>query len=116
MEETKFLIYLQESESQGMALQEAWAHNVPTLVWNSITTSPLTGSKTYEKVAAPYLTDESGEFFKDFEEFKNKLQKFIEKLNYFRPAEYCKNNLSIEKSAEIYVNIIENRQKSWKNS
>ena len=113
LEKTKFMIYLQESESQGIALQEAWARNVPTFVWNSITTSPLTGTKTYEKVAAPYLTDESGDLFKDFEEFKNKLPKFIEKLKDFKPAEYCKNNLSIEKSAEIYVNIIENRQKPW---
>jgi hypothetical protein len=114
LDETKFLIYLQTSESQGIALQEAWAHNVPTFVWNSIISSPLTGSTIYEKVAAPYLTDESGDLFKDFEDFKNKLPKFIENLKKFKPAEYCKNNLSIEKSAEIYVNIIENRQKPWK--
>lgn len=115
LEKTKFLIYLQEAESQGMALQEAWAYNVPTFVWNKgFVTCPYTGIRIYGKTAAPYLTDENGDFFKDFDEFKQKIPIFINKLSRFKPAEYCKNNLSIEKSTEIYVSIIENKQMPWR--
>lgn len=114
LEKTKFLIYLQEAESQGMALQEAWAYDVPTFVWNKgFVTCPYTGIKIYGKTAAPYLTEENGEFFKDFDEFKQKMPIFIKNLSDFKPAEYCKNNLSIEKSTEIYANIIENKQEPW---
>lgn len=114
LKKAKFLIYLQEAESQGMALQEAWAYDVPTFVWNKgYVTCPYTGLKIYGKTAAPYLTDESGEFFKDFDEFKKKIPIFIKNLSDFKPAEYCKNNLSIEKSTIIYVSIIENRQNHW---
>lgn len=111
LEKSRFVIYLQESESQGVALQEAWAHNVPTLVWSKgYFIHPVTGEKIYGKISAPYLTDECGQFFRDSGEFKNILPSFIAKLDIFKPAEYCKKNLSIERSAEIYVNIIDGKQ------
>ncbi len=34
LNQSRYMIYLQEVESQGLSLQEAWARNVPTLVWN----------------------------------------------------------------------------------
>jgi hypothetical protein len=97
-----------------MALQEAWARNVPTFVWNKgyVICNDI---KFYGKISAPYLTEKTGAFFKDFTEFKDKLPRFIDSLENFRPAEYCKENLSIERSAKIYTDIIENKTKPWIN-
>lgn len=121
---SKLMIYLQESESQGIALQEAWAHNVPTFVWNKeldfkwnnagYVIDPEKGLQIKIKSSAPYLTEESGKFFKDYDEFVRIFPDFINNLNNFTPAKYCKENLSLEKSAEIYVNIIENKEQPFK--
>lgn len=110
--QSKFLIYLQISESQGLAIQEAWAHNIPTFVWNKgyIISE---GIKFEGKISAPYLTNETGEFFKDFNEFESKLSNFIIRLDQLRPAEYCKNNLSIKTSTRTYMNIIKDKAKPW---
>ena len=37
----------------------------------------------------------------------------MEKLQEFQPRKYCVENLSLEKSAEIYANIISGKQKPW---
>ena len=34
LKKAKFMIYLSHSESQGMALHEAWMANIPTLIWS----------------------------------------------------------------------------------
>lgn len=101
------MIYLQKSESQGLALQEAWARDVPTLVWNS-------KSYTYEntkitvngKIGSPYLTDQSGMFFESIEDFDERLSEFISKINTFTPRKYCTDNLSDEASVKIYLESI----------
>jgi len=119
LSESRILIYLQESESQGLALQEAWAYNVPTLVWNKkldfnwnkdgYVIDPKEGLKIQIKSSAPYLTKESGEFFENFDEFKKKFPRFISRTKDFTPAKYCRENLSIEKSTEIYIGIINHK-------
>ena len=61
------LIYLTKTETQGLALAEAWMHNVPTLVWN-----PGFFERDGIRVptsSAPYLTDECGVFFSKKSEF-----------------------------------------------
>ncbi len=104
--ETKYLIYLSNSESQGIALQEAWIRNVPTLIWNRGFWQSG-GNKWFdEKISAPYLNDENGMFFKDMDDFKNKFNTFIS--NSYAPRKYCLENLTDKKSAEILINIINN--------
>ncbi|MDO8575681.1 MAG: hypothetical protein Q7R78_03210 [bacterium] len=87
------MVYLQEIESQGIALLEAWSMNVPTFVWNP-------GSfvfKNYNKtvtgnINAPYANEKTGDNFKDIEEFRRKLSTFIKNLNSYSPYEYAKEN------------------------
>ncbi|MCX6716964.1 MAG: hypothetical protein NTV72_03500 [Candidatus Taylorbacteria bacterium] len=109
------MIYLQEVESQGIALQESWAKDVPTLVWNKefFVYPNINYKVSDENISAPYLTEQNGMFFKNAEEFDNKLPIFIKKLKYFTPGQFCRENLSIEKSTEIYANIIKNIQLPW---
>jgi hypothetical protein len=100
-----YMIYLQKSESQGIALQEAWAYNVPTLVYQNTTWTYKTHTWNDLSLSAPYLTSQSGLFF-SLETFKDIMLKL--KTYTFEPKEYCLNKLSDLQSAKILVNIIKN--------
>lgn len=106
LEESRFMIYLQEAESQGLALQEAWARNVPTIVWNKGYITYLEKYNIKGNISAPYLNEKTGVSFKDELDFPKKLDNFIDNLENFNSHNYCKENLSDEVSAEKYVNIV----------
>ena len=109
LKQTPLVIYLQTSESQGIALQEAWAHNVPTLVYQNTTWSNKDYIWTDEKISAPYLNEETGLFFtynNFFEKFKSIQDK---KIN---PKIYCSQELSDKKSVEILFDIIKKYEKT----
>jgi hypothetical protein len=106
LRESKMMVYLSQSESQGIALQEAWAMDVPTLVWNR-------GYWQYngymwrdEKISAPYLSPESGMFFKDGEDVRLKLPEFVSKLSSFTSNKYVLENLTDQKAAEKFMDIV----------
>jgi len=105
LNKVKFAIFLSESESQGLALQEAWARNIPTLVWNR-------GYWQYKQYkwqgssSAPYLNDGCGMFFEDRDDFENKLNIFIKNLPNFKPREYSLENFTDKVSAQNYLKII----------
>ncbi len=62
-----FAVFISRSESQGIALAEAWAMNVPTLVYNP--GSFFYGGKLVEGISAcPYLVDTAGKEWKTLEE------------------------------------------------
>lgn len=113
LEKNDIMIYLQEFESQGIALQEAWARNIPTFVWNQgIYTSPQ-GYIVSGNVAAPFLSPQSGMFFSDTdlknEKFAANLDSFIAKVKSddpFTPRQYCIDHLSDKASAQIYCDIL----------
>lgn len=111
LNQSKYMIYLQKVESQGLALQEAWARDIPTLVWNPGSFTYPNGYTIYGKVSAPYLDDTNGLFFKDIQEFPEKLDMFLKNIDSFAPRKYCVENLSDKVSAEIYINIIINLNK-----
>lgn len=105
LEKAKFIIFLSESESQGIALFEAWSFNVPTLVWNR----GYWRYKNYEwfdaKISAPYLEDECGLFFKNEKDFGEKFAMFVEKLNTFKPRDYIIKNFSNKESAKKFIEL-----------
>lgn len=60
------MVFLTESESQGLALAEAWAMDVPTFVVDN--RERLVGGRPVEVSTAPYLTAATGRFWGDPEE------------------------------------------------
>ncbi|MCK9273184.1 hypothetical protein M0P65_06590 [Candidatus Gracilibacteria bacterium] len=109
LKKSYFMIYLQEIESQGLALLESWSYDVPTLVWNNH--RYFYPNKKYSvsgNISAPYLTNQSGLYFEDSIDFKNKLYTFIKDINNFSAKDYVFNNLSQEKSAENFLKLIKN--------
>ncbi len=106
---TSVLIYLQKSESQGLALQEAWSYDIPTLVWQNKDWEFGKYKWSDEKVAAPYLTDECGKFF-TVETFSTELDLVLSNIDRFNPRKYCIENLSDKVSAQKYLEIIKIQQ------
>jgi len=100
------MIYLVESESQGLALAEAWLRNVPTFVWNRGYWQYGNYSWRDDKISAPYLTDECGLFFRDYNDFKEKLPLFLTKLSQFQPRKYALNNFIDVITTRKYLEII----------
>jgi hypothetical protein len=99
----RFEIYLSESESQGLAMFEAWARNIPTLVWER-------GFWQTEKyywqgmTASPYLSDKAGMRFADFAEFQRIFREFVTRP--FSPRDYVSENFTNAICAKKYLEIL----------
>ncbi len=104
---SRAMIYLQRVESQGIALQEAWALNVPTLIWNKGSfTYPGSTITVYGKVSSPYLTEACGDTFSGIADFNEQFDSFIKNLPSYSPNAHCSENLSDAASIDRYLKII----------
>lgn len=99
-------VFLSQSESQGIALAEAWAMNVPTLVWDP---EKLTyKGRVYSSVsAAPYLTKYTGIKWKETADLKIIFDRINSGSLNFSPREWVLNHMSDSISANKLVQIIE---------
>jgi len=108
LKESKFGIWLSAHESQGFALEESLACNVPLLVWNVSSLNQEFGSR-YDNIPAtsiPYWDNRCGEHFTNANELPNVFAKFITNLNNYKPREYILENLSFDKCEEKLINLI----------
>ena len=98
------MIYLTAHESQGMALQEAWMCDVPTLVWSR----GIFKLKDISAPAssAPYLTNDCGLFFTSKHDFVDSFMLFRARLTDFNPRDYAEKNLNHANAAQRYLDII----------
>jgi hypothetical protein len=115
--ENHYINYLQQSiygiwvdahESQGFALQEALACNVPLLVWNITTMSQEYGS-SYKDIPAttiPYWDDRCGEVFYNVNELETTFKLFLSRLDHYKPRDFIVENLSFEKCEDNLIEII----------
>lgn len=106
LSEVAFAVFISRSESQGLALAEAWAMDVPTLVWDPQQPLVIAGRSHWPVSAAPYLTQYTGMFWRDIEEFKKKLSHVQDELSSFSPRAWALNNMSDEASARLLLEII----------
>lgn len=96
-----FGVWIGCNESQGFALQEALASNVPLLVYD---VKHMGQEENYEHNAKycslsstviPYWDERCGEYFYDEKEFEQKLLIFISKLQDYKPREFIMENLDV---------------------
>jgi glycosyltransferase involved in cell wall biosynthesis len=110
LQNAKFGIWVDAHESQGFALQEALSCNVPILVWNIKYMNQEFGSN-YDNIPAttiPYWDERCGEYFYEIEELENIYDKFISKLDTYKPREFVLENLSMEVCENKLIDIIKN--------
>lgn len=106
LDSAKALIFISESESQGIALCEAWMKDVPTLVWNRGYWSFAGNYWKDDKISAPYLHETCGLFFKDSRDFVDTWKIFFDKSDVFSPREYAISHFSNKAVAEEFLKLV----------
>ncbi len=84
LQKCKAMLYIGRTESQGLALLEAWVRDVPTLVYEDRLFT-YQGMRWPHASSAPYLTKETGSFFKD--DLEPKLARLLK--SHFSPKTHC---------------------------
>ena len=68
-------VFLSAFETQGVALAEAWAMNVPTLVWNPLAPTDWRGWQFTAGSSAPYLSASTGVFWQSLDDLAAALER-----------------------------------------
>jgi hypothetical protein len=102
---TGVLVHWAEQESQGISLLEAWAADVPTLVWNP--GSYLWQGKNFDSHSSPYLSDATGATFHDAASFERLLVDGFADRERYRARKWAVNNLSDTLSAGILLTLVQ---------
>lgn len=105
---SKFGVWVGAHESQGFALQEALSCDVPLLVWTVTSLNQEVGSN-YEDIPATsisYWDHRCGEYFTHESELETTYDRFISNLENYRPRDFVLENLSIEKCAQKFIQIV----------
>lgn len=110
---SKSMLFLVEHESQGIACCEAMSCDVPILAWeNGFCLDPNRfkwGDAVIPATSVPIFNPEQcGSVFKDFEKFEEVLPEFLSKVQqrFFHPRNFVEENISLEKSAQHFLNIL----------
>jgi glycosyltransferase involved in cell wall biosynthesis len=110
LKKVKYMIYLGSTESQGLSLAEAWARNIPTLVYKDTVFR-------YKQIvwphasSAPYLNARTGLFFTE-KDIDKKLSILLKKR--FQPRKYCKEHLSDIITTRLFLRSIGYKEKHAK--
>ncbi len=94
-------VYLSESESQGIALAEAWSMNVPTLVLKRDERF-ISGLRMRVSVA-PYLTKDTGAFWETTEDLRQLLDSSQEAA--YSPRKWLLNHMTDVESTRILLDL-----------
>lgn len=78
-------VFLSTFESQGIALAEAWAMNVPTVVWDPRSSAEWLGRRFKSESSAPYLTPSTGLAVRDAADIGGALGQALANLDTFQP-------------------------------
>lgn len=103
------LIYFSNHESQGLASGEAWSCNTPTLIWNNKKT--FIGNYEINSSCCPYMNDECGNFFSDFESFKEIFSNSIKDYYKYAPRKWVLENMTYEISIRNLINLVNSKMK-----
>ena len=111
---SKYVLFLCEHETQGMAYQQILATNTPILAWDrgGYWQDPY----YYPEIefgtvsSVPYWDDRCGTRFTDVNDFAERLDTFLSNPSLFDPRSYILENLTLEKCAEQYLKIYQQVQ------
>ena len=113
LDRSRAMLFLVEHEAQGHACQECLACDVPILAWDpGWWRDPdrfKYGTVNIPASSVPFFDGRCGETFKDIGDFEAKLNRFWERLQQGElcPREFVLENLTLEKCAQHYVDILE---------
>jgi len=117
---SKSVIFLCEHETQGLAYQQILSTDTPIFAWDrggywqDPDHFPHQVKFDEDVSSVPYWDERCGMKFRDLSEFKTLITKFVEeqKSMNFSPRKYILENLTLEKCAQRYCEIVSSLLKS----
>lgn len=117
LKSTKFVIWIGTHESQGFALQETLAANVPVLLWDAksmfqeidngrVLYEPYKGKYDLAASSAPAWSNECGIRFYEKEEFVDALKRMNESWKTFAPREFIEKTVGLKASMENMAKVM----------
>ena len=103
LQRSKAAIWIGGSESQGLALLEAWFMNVPTLVLKCNVFKDAANLE-FPASSAPYLDTTCGEFFSDDQNIGALFDSFSSNLDKYAPRAWALENFS---HAKVLANLVD---------
>jgi hypothetical protein len=105
LQAAELAIFVSRSETQGIALLEAWSCDVATAVWDP---GVLTyrGRSFSEVTAAPYLGAETGTTWRTLDELDGLLANAAARLLHLSPRSWVLNNMTDRHSVERLLTIL----------
>jgi hypothetical protein len=95
-----FSVFISERETQGIALAESWAMDVPTFCWD-ICSATIAGLVLIPTSSCPYLTNQTGARWGSIDDLRKIIDFYDRK--YFSPREWVLNNMSDKVSANMLL-------------
>ena len=99
-------IFLSTFETQGIALAEAWAMDVPTAVWDPQAEAEWRGRVFQAGSSAPYLTPMTGARWRTLPELEPMLRAMIADRDTFQPRAWVLANMTDEICARNLYDVI----------
>ena len=101
----RFCVIIDNTESQGIAIQEMMYANKPLFVWDQPVWDHLGEQYKIDATTVPYWDDMCGEKTTERSELSNLLDKFLSKRTSYTPAEYIDRELSPEKTIKTLLDL-----------
>jgi hypothetical protein len=87
-------VFLSSFETQGIALAEAWAMDVPTLVWDPKGPAEWRGRTFQSGSSCPYLTAATGIAWRTLDELESALAEVLSQRDRFQPRAWVLGNMT----------------------
>ena len=102
----KFAFIIDDTESQGIAIQEIMSLGVPLFVWDVKEWTYMGDKYKVPATSVPYWDERCGEKFYTTQEMEETFDKFYANINEYDPKAYVKENLSFESSVKTLLDIL----------
>ena len=103
--QAKFSFIIDNTESQGIAIQEMMSLGVPLLVWDVTKWDYMGADYIVPATTVPYWDERCGEKFYNANELEETFDKFYARIDEYDPKQYVEDNLSYKRSVEILLDI-----------
>ncbi len=103
------LLFLSETETQGIAYQEALSSGVPVLAWDQgawLDKPAHLGPDPVPASSVPYFDDTCGVRFRSVDELEGALDRFLSGPSRYAPRAFIDRHLSLEASAASYLSLL----------